>query len=77
MGMNNTRFGVTTNHQEILRCDWSPMSTGFIILIKTCIKTDLVLEMDLGIWLCMGKVLGTPRHPSVDGYLPPYALVCV
>ena len=31
--------------------------------------------MDLGIWLCVGKVLGTPRHPSVHGYLPPCALV--
>ncbi len=33
--------------------------------------------MDLGIWLCVGKVLGTPWHPFVDGYLPPCALVCV
>ena len=39
MRMDNTRFGVATNHREIMRCDWSPMSTGFIILVKTCIKT--------------------------------------
>ena len=39
MGTNNQRFGVATNHREILRCDWSPMSTNFIILIKTCINT--------------------------------------
>ena len=56
---------------------WSPMSTGFIILIKTCIKPGRVPEMDLGIWLYVRKVLGTPRHPSVNGYLPPCAFVCV
>ncbi len=38
-------------------------------------KPGLEPEMDSGIWLCMGKVLGTPRHPSVDGYLPPCVLV--
>ena len=37
-GMDNTRFRVTTNHWKIMRCDWSLMSTDFIILIKTCIK---------------------------------------
>ena len=39
IGADNTRFGVATNHREIMRCDWSPMYTGFIILIKTCLKT--------------------------------------
>ena len=32
--------------------------------------------MDSEIWLCVGKVLGTPRHPSVDGYLP-HVFLCV
>ncbi len=27
--------------------------------------------MDSGIWLWVRKVLGTPRHLSEDGYLPP------
>ncbi len=32
--------------------------------------------MDSGIWLCVGKVLGTPRHPSVDSYSR-HVLLCV
>ena len=40
-------------------------------------KPGLEPKMDSGIWLCEGKVLSTPRHPSMDGYLPPCALICV
>ena len=36
---DNTRFGIATNHREIMRFNWSSMSIGFIILIKIFMKT--------------------------------------
>ena len=39
MGMENTRFGVATNHQEIEGVIGHLYLLGFIILIKICMKT--------------------------------------
>ena len=60
IGMDNTRFGVTTNHREIMRCDWSPISIGFIILIKTCIKTGSGTRDGFGDLVMRGEGV---RHP--------------
>ena len=75
-GGENTRFGVATNHQEIEGVMGHLCLLHFIFLIKICIKIGLKPEMDSGIWLCVGKVLGTPRHLSIDGYLP-HVYLCV
>jgi hypothetical protein len=40
------------------------------ILFRHLKINGLELEMDLGVCLCVGKVLGTPRHPIRNGYLP-------
>ena len=40
------------------------------ILFRHLKQNDLELEMGSGICLCVGKVLGTPRHPFRNGYLP-------
>ena len=77
IGTNNTRFGVVTNHLEI----WDVIGLLCLLVLLCWLryawKPSLEPDMDSGIWLCVGKVLGTPRHPSVDSYLPPCALVCV
>ena len=75
-GTDNTRFGVTTNYREIMRCDWSPMSTGFIILIKTCIKTRFGTRDGFGNLVMRGEGV---RHPttSVHKRLPPSMCSCV
>jgi hypothetical protein len=75
-GTDNTRFGVATNHREIMRCDWSPMSTGFIILIKTCIKTGSGTRDGFGDLVMRGEGV---RHPttSVRRRLPPSMCSCV
>ena len=54
------KFGVATNHGK-LRCDWVPMSNIFYLLRH--IKNGLEPKIGSGVRLCMGKVLGTPRHP--------------
>ena len=41
------------------------------------IKNDLEPEMGSGIRLCMGKVLGTPRHPLKNDYLPSSVPLCL
>jgi hypothetical protein len=40
-GNGNRQHKIWSRHQSSgnLRCDWSLMSTGFIILIKICMKT--------------------------------------
>ena len=40
------------------------------ILFRHLKQNDLELEMGLGVCLCVGKVLGTPRHPLINDYLP-------
>jgi hypothetical protein len=75
-GTNNTRFGVATNHQEIIRCDWSPMSTGFIILIKTCIKTGSGTRDGLGDLVMRGEDVRYPTT-SVRRRLTPSMRSCV
>ena len=76
MGMDNTRFGVVTSHLEIMRYDWSPMSTSFIILIKTCIKTGSGTRDGFGDLIMRGEGV---RHPttSVLRRLPPSMCSCV
>ena len=76
MGMDNTRFGVATNHQKILRCDWSPMSTDFIILIKICMKTGSGTRDGFGDLVMRGEGV---RHPttSVHRRLSPSMCSCV
>ena len=39
------------------------------ILFRHLKQNDLELEMGSGICLCVGKVLGTPRHLFRNGYL--------
>ena len=75
-GTNNTRFGVATNHWEIMRCDWLPTSTDFIILIKTCIKTRSGTRDGFGDLVMCGEGV---RHPttSVHRWLPPSMCSCV
>ena len=58
MGRRNTRFGVATKYWEIEGVIGHLCLIGFIILIKICLKLGLEPEMDLGILLCVGKVLG-------------------
>jgi hypothetical protein len=76
MGTDNTRFGVATNHRESLRCDWSPMSTSFIILIKTCMKTESWTRDGFGDLVMRGEGV---RHPttSVRRRLTPSICSCV
>ncbi len=76
MGTDNTRFGVATNHREIMRCDWLPMSTGFIILIKICMKIGSGTRNGFGDLVIRGKGV---RHPtkSVRRWLPPSMCSCV
>ena len=76
MGTDNTRFGVVTSHLEIMRYDWSPMSTSFIILIKTCIKTGSGTRDGFGDLVMRGEGV---RHPttSVRRRLPPSMCSCV
>ena len=68
---------VTTNHWEI----WDVIGHLCLLVLLSWLryawKSGLEPEMNLGIWLCVGKMLGTPQHPSVDSCLPPCALVCV
>jgi hypothetical protein len=40
------------------------------ILFRHIKENGLEPEMGLGVYLCVGKVLGTPRHPLRNGYLP-------
>ena len=70
MGTDNTRFGVATNHREIMRCDWSPMFTGFIILIKTYIKTGSGTRDGFGDLVMSGEGVRQPTT-SVCRQLPP------
>ena len=41
------------------------------------IKNGLEPEMGSGVILCMGKVLGTPRHPLKNGYLSSSVPLCL
>jgi hypothetical protein len=41
------------------------------------IKNGLESEMGSGVRLCVGKVLGTPRHPLKNGYLPSSVPLCL
>ena len=75
-GMDNTRFGVATNHWEIMRCDRSPMSTGFIILIKTCIKTRSGTKDGFKDLVMRGKGVRYSMI-SVGRRLPLHVLLCV
>jgi hypothetical protein len=48
----------------------------FIVLRH--IKENVVeLEMGSGVCLCVGKVLGTPRHPLRNSYLPSSVPLCL
>jgi hypothetical protein len=40
------------------------------ILFRHLKQNGLEPEMGSGVCLCVGKVLGTPRHPLKNGYLP-------
>jgi hypothetical protein len=40
------------------------------ILFRHLQQNGLEPEMGSGVCLCVGKVLGTPRHPLRNGYLP-------
>jgi hypothetical protein len=40
IGMENTRFGVATNHREIEDVIGHLCLLGFIILIKICLKIE-------------------------------------
>ena len=53
-----------------MRCDWSPMSTGFIILIKTCIKTGSGIGDGFRDLVMRGEGV---RHPTTSAcrQLPP------
>ena len=77
MGIDNTRFGVATNHREIEGAIGHLYLLVLLSWLRYAWKLGLEPEMDSGIWLYVGKVLGTSRHPFVDGYLSPCALVCV
>ena len=76
MGTDNTRFEVATNHREILRCDWSTMSTSFIILFKICIKTSSGTRHRFRDLIMHGEGV---RHPtaSIRKRLPPSMCSCV
>ena len=52
-----------------LRCDWAPMSIDFISFRHLKLN-GLKPEIGSEVCLCVGKVLGTPRHPLRNGYLP-------
>ena len=52
-----------------LRCDWEPMSNRFYLIYTFKAKWSEP-KMGSGVCLCVGKVLGTPRHPLRNGYLP-------
>ena len=69
-------IGVITSHREIMRCDWSPMSTSFIILIKICIKTRSCTIDGFGDLIMRGEGV---RHPtiSVHKWLPPSMCSCM
>jgi hypothetical protein len=53
-----------------MRCDWSPISTGFIILIKACIKTGSGTGDGFGDLVMRGEGV---RHPTTSArrWLPP------
>jgi hypothetical protein len=76
METNNMRFGVTTNHRETLRCDWSPMSTSFIILIKICMKIGSLTRDGFEDLVMRGEGV---KHPttSVCRRLPHSVCSCV
>jgi hypothetical protein len=59
-----------------MRCNWSSMSTGFIILIKTCIKTGFGTRDGFGNLVMRGEGV---RHPttSVRRRLAPSMCSCV
>ena len=40
------------------------------ILFRHLKQNGLEPEIGSGVCLCVGKVLGTPRHPLKNGYLP-------
>jgi hypothetical protein len=40
------------------------------ILFRHIKENGFEPEMGSGVCLCVGKVLGTPRHPLRNGYLP-------
>jgi hypothetical protein len=45
------------------------------ILFRHIKENGLEPEMGSGVCLCVGKVLGTPRHPLRNGYLPSSVLL--
>ena len=67
---------MATPYSSVLRCDWSPMSTSFIILIKTCIKTGSGTRDRFRDLVIRGEGV---RHPttSVRKRLPPSMFSCV
>ena len=63
-------------HWEIMRCDWSSMSTGFIILIKICIKTGFGTRDGFGDLVMHRERVRYPTT-SVRRQLPPSMCSCV
>ena len=74
-GGENTRFGVTTNYREIEGVIDHLCLMDFILLRH--IKNGLELEMGSRVRLCTGKVLGIPRHPLKNSYLPSSVPLCL
>ena len=47
------------------------------ILFRHIEENGLESEMDSGVCLCVGKVLGTPQHSLRNGYLPSSVPLCL
>ena len=47
------------------------------ILLRHIKKNGFEAEMSSGVRLCVGKVLGTLRHPLKNGYLPSSVPLCL
>ena len=76
MGTDNTRFGVATNHQEIEGVIEHLYLLGFIILIKTCIKTGSGTRDEFEDLVIRGEGVRYPTT-SVRRWLPPSMCSCV
>jgi hypothetical protein len=48
-----------------------------LILFRQINKNGLEPDMGSRVCLCVGKVLGTPRHPLRNGYLPSSVPFCL
>ena len=82
VGVRGTRVcvQVSTNLESppiIGNCDVIGHLCLMDFILLRHIKNGLEPEMGLRVRLCMGKVLGTSRHPLKNGYLPSSIPLCL